>query len=32
MRYLKNVNRRFKNGFREGTVALKKGQKTVAAK
>ena len=26
MRYLKNVPRRFKNGFREGTVALPKNK------
>lgn len=29
MSYLKDVSRRFKNGFREGTVATKKAKKTV---
>jgi len=28
MRYLKHVPRRFKNGFRENTVAVKKAKKT----
>ncbi|KAF8739139.1 ribosomal protein l37, partial [Rhizoctonia solani] len=28
MRYLKHVSRRFKNGFRENTVAVKKTKKT----
>lgn len=31
MRYLKTLPRKFKNGFREGTVALKKGTKASKA-
>ncbi|KAJ8094850.1 60S ribosomal protein L37B [Marasmius tenuissimus] len=31
MRYLKDVSRRFKNGFRENTVAKKRAQKTTEA-
>ncbi|KAI0076557.1 60S ribosomal protein L37 [Panus rudis PR-1116 ss-1] len=30
MRYLKTVSRRFKNGFRENTVAVKRAKKTTA--
>jgi large subunit ribosomal protein L37e len=31
MRYLKDVSRRFKNGFRENTVAKKRVRKTAEA-
>lgn len=31
MRYLKDVSRRFKNGFRENTVAVKRTKKTTEA-